>query len=171
MQQGLRAVEQGRAIRTVTARERAYLDAVPHLYVDCAHISQPDRPLIISETSTVKAIAVASGYADSPVTSATFTIKPGAISTTTTLTASSNPSNLGDQVRFTATVTAASGPPPTGLVIFKNGSVVLGSARLLDGTASLITANLALDGNAIAAIFTGSTTDAVSAATLTQEVQ
>lgn len=43
LEQGLRAVEQGRAIRIGTARERAYLDAVSHLYVDSAHISQPER--------------------------------------------------------------------------------------------------------------------------------
>lgn len=43
LEQGLRAVEQGRAIRTGTARERAYLDAVSHLYVDSADISQSDR--------------------------------------------------------------------------------------------------------------------------------
>ncbi|WP_150132906.1 SBBP repeat-containing protein [Acidisarcina polymorpha] len=128
-------------------------------------------PLLISETSTVKAIAVASGYANSPVASATYTITPGAITTTTTLISSANPSTAGNPVKFTATVIAASGPAPTGTVTFKNGGVVLGSAPLTDGTASLTASNLALDGNAIAAIYTGTATDAASAATLTQQVR
>jgi hypothetical protein len=45
LEQGLHAVEQGRALDAGTARERAYLDAVAHLYVDSAHISQPARVL------------------------------------------------------------------------------------------------------------------------------
>jgi tetratricopeptide (TPR) repeat protein len=41
--QGLKAVEAGRAKPPATARERAYLDAVAHLYVDAAHIDQASR--------------------------------------------------------------------------------------------------------------------------------
>lgn len=58
LEQGLRAVEQGRAIGTGTAREHAYLDAVSHLYVDSAHISQPAR-LLAYERSMA---AVSSAY-------------------------------------------------------------------------------------------------------------
>jgi hypothetical protein len=41
--QGLKAVEAGRAKPPASARERAYLDAVAHLYVDTARIAQPVR--------------------------------------------------------------------------------------------------------------------------------
>jgi tetratricopeptide (TPR) repeat protein len=41
--QGLKAVEAGRAKPPKTARERAYLDAVAHLYVDAARIGQAAR--------------------------------------------------------------------------------------------------------------------------------
>jgi tetratricopeptide (TPR) repeat protein len=45
VKQGLLAVEEGRAIATGTERERAYLDAVAHLYTDSTHIDQPTRLL------------------------------------------------------------------------------------------------------------------------------
>jgi hypothetical protein len=45
LEQGLRAVEQGRVIVAGTQRERAYVDAVAHLYVDSAHIAQSTRTL------------------------------------------------------------------------------------------------------------------------------
>ncbi|AXC11994.1 Cell surface protein [Acidisarcina polymorpha] len=71
---------------------------------------------------------------------------------------------------FTATVTATSGPTPTGSVTFKNGSVVLGTVPLTGGVESIRTSNLTVGGNTIAAIYTGNATDAASAATITQEV-
>lgn len=43
LEQGLNAVEHGRAIAAGTDRERAYLNAVAHLYVDSAHIPQSSR--------------------------------------------------------------------------------------------------------------------------------
>jgi tetratricopeptide (TPR) repeat protein len=45
IEQGLHAVERGRAIGGGTERERAYLDAVAHLYVDSADIDQASRVL------------------------------------------------------------------------------------------------------------------------------
>jgi tetratricopeptide (TPR) repeat protein len=45
LEQGLRAVEQGRAVAASTERERAYIDAVAHLYFDSAHIDQSIRAL------------------------------------------------------------------------------------------------------------------------------
>jgi hypothetical protein len=43
LEQGLKAVTQGRAAGTATKRERAYIDAVANLYVDAAHIDQQSR--------------------------------------------------------------------------------------------------------------------------------
>lgn len=45
LEQGLKAVTQGRAAGTGTKRERAYLDAVANLYVDAAHVDQSSRLL------------------------------------------------------------------------------------------------------------------------------
>lgn len=50
LEQGLRAFEQGRAIGAGTARERAYLDAVSHLYVDSSHINQSARVLAYEQS-------------------------------------------------------------------------------------------------------------------------
>jgi hypothetical protein len=44
-----------------------------------------------------------------------------------TLTSSQNPSNFGQAVTFTATVTGTS---PTGTVTFKDGATVLGTGTL-----------------------------------------
>lgn len=54
--QGLAAVEAGRAAAPRTARERAYLDAVAHLYVDSARIRQPAR-VAAYETAMAKVSA------------------------------------------------------------------------------------------------------------------
>lgn len=45
MEQGLRAVEQGHALAPRTERERAYLDAVAHLYTGGVHFDQTKRVL------------------------------------------------------------------------------------------------------------------------------
>ena len=46
---GLKAVEQGRAIQSGTERERAYIEAVSHLYSDPAHLSQHLRQIAYEE--------------------------------------------------------------------------------------------------------------------------
>jgi len=79
--------------------------------------------------------------------------------TTTSLTSSLNPSNTGQSVTFTATVSAV--PPgsgtPTGNVIFYNGSTRLGTASLSGGVASLTTESLGTAGtDSITATYNGS---------------
>ena len=87
-------------------------------------------------------------------------------STTTTLTASLNPSTFGQQVTFTATVTPSSGT--TGSVQFLDGGNLLGTVALSAGSASLTTAALTAGTHSITASysgnsnFTGSTSSAVS---------
>ncbi len=46
---GLKAVEQGRATQPKTERERAYIEAVSHLYSDPAHINQHTRQVAYEE--------------------------------------------------------------------------------------------------------------------------
>jgi hypothetical protein len=125
--------------------------------------------IAVSSTQTIKAIATASGYAASPVASATYTIL---IATTTTLTSSPNPSTSGQSVTFTAIVKGASGATPTGSVTFKNGSTTLGTVALSGGGAALSTTTLPVGSLSITAIYTGNTVDAGStSAILTQVVK
>ena len=64
-------------------------------------------------------------------------------STTTTLSASPNPSQFGEEVTFTAKVTSSPGAPPNGeIVIFYNGSAMLGPGVLNGGETTLVTSSL-----------------------------
>ena len=91
--------------------------------------------------------------------------------TTTALVSSLNPSNSGQAVTFTATVTSGFGTPPNGeTVTFMNGTTSLGTGALSAGSASLTTSTLPLGTNPITAVyagdsnFTGSTSNVVSQA-------
>jgi hypothetical protein len=91
--------------------------------------------------------------------------------TTTTLVSSLNPSMYGQAVTFTARVTAASGPTPTGTVTFERGRV-LGSATLINGVATFTTSALpAGSPETITAEYNGTASDAGSGAVLSQTVQ
>ena len=76
-------------------------------------------------------------------------------STTTALASSKNPSDVGQPVTFTATVTSAGGTPP-GSVTFTDGSTTLGTVALSGGVATLTTAALTLGTHSITASFSGS---------------
>ena len=78
--------------------------------------------------------------------------------TSTTVTSSLNPSNFGQTVLFTATVTPANAAPgtPTGSVTFKDGQAVLGAIQVgPNGQASLSTSALSIGSHTITADFTG----------------
>ncbi len=90
--------------------------------------------------------------------------------TTTTLVSSLNPSNAGDSVTFTATVTGAGGTP-TGTVTFLDGAVSLGTGTLAGGVASLSTNALAAGAHDITAVYGGDASYSGStSAVLVQEV-
>jgi hypothetical protein len=80
--------------------------------------------------------------------------------TTTNLASSTNPSNYGQAVTFTATVASADSGAgtPQGTVTFKEGSTTLGSAAV-DGSghATFSTSSLGFGGHDLVASFTGST--------------
>ncbi len=82
--------------------------------------------------------------------------------TTTTLASSLNPSNVGQAVTFTATVTGAGGTP-TGTVQFFDGTTLIGSISLTGGTAMLTTSSLTLGVHSITAVYNGNATFANSA--------
>jgi probable HAF family extracellular repeat protein len=80
-----------------------------------------------------------------------------------TLTSSQNPSKLGQAVTFTATVSSIAGPPPDGeQVTFKMGTIVLGSASLTKGMASVTTSTLTVGQHKIIAAYAGDTIYAAS---------
>jgi hypothetical protein len=103
----------------------------------------------------------------SPVDSAplSLVVAPGTSSgsaTTTTLTATPNPSVATNLVTIRATVNPA---PDTGTVIFTEGNTVLGTAGVdpATGDATLRISTLTVGSHAVVATFTGSTTFAGSA--------
>jgi hypothetical protein len=88
---------------------------------------------------------------------------------TTTLTSSVNPSNPGQAVTLTATVSPSRA---TGTVQFMNGSTVLGSATLANGTAALTTSQFSTGSNSLTAQYGGDSRYLSSASpTLTQTVR
>src|SRR5262249_27585445 len=59
---------------------------------------------------------------------------------TTTMVSSLNPSTVGQNVTFTATVASSTTGIPTGTVTFKDGSTTLGTGSLSSGQAAFSTA-------------------------------
>jgi probable HAF family extracellular repeat protein len=88
-----------------------------------------------------------------------YLLTPIITTTTTAATSSANPSVFGQQVSFTATVTAtqSSSVTPTGSVTFNDSSTgtVLGTVALSSGTAILNTAGLAVGSHTITASYVG----------------
>jgi len=86
----------------------------------------------------------------------------GRPATTTTVASSNNPSQLGQSVALTATLT----PGATGTVTFRDGAAVLGAVPLVGGTATFSAIALAAGTHAIAAIYGGDLTHLPSTGTL-----
>src|SRR6185295_1518452 len=87
--------------------------------------------------------------------------------TSTAVTSSVNPSEFGQSVTFTATVTSSAGIP-SGTVQFKDGGVNLGSAQTLNGSgvAQLTTSTLTSGTHAITADYNGDSNFLTSSGTL-----
>ncbi len=84
----------------------------------------------------------------------------------TAVTSSENPSNFGDSVTFTATVTTTGTIPPTGNVTFYDGTTSLGTEPLTTvagaQVATFTTSTLAPPTQAITAAYAGDTNNAAS---------
>jgi autotransporter-associated beta strand protein len=94
------------------------------------------------------------GSATRPITGTGF-LRVGAavsIASSTALASSLNPSTLGVQVTFTATIT---GRGPSGTVTLMDGLATLGTATLSGGTATLATAALTFGTHSITASYSG----------------
>jgi ankyrin repeat protein len=91
--------------------------------------------------------------------------------TATTITSFPNPSNFGNSVGFTATISPPSGTP-TGTVTFKDGSTTLGTATLNGHTAGFSTSALIAGSHSITAVYGGDDSFAGSTSSaLTQTVR
>jgi hypothetical protein len=90
--------------------------------------------------------------------------------TTTALTSSHNPSNHGQKVTFTATVTGQYGGTPAGTVTFQNGTKVLSKVTLSGGVAQYSTSKLTKGKHLISGHYEGDKDFKVSEASLTQVV-
>jgi hypothetical protein len=90
---------------------------------------------------------------------------------TAALTSNSNPATSGVNVVFTATLAGVAGTPPSGSVIFRDGSNVLGTMTLTNGTASFATSALAVGSHTITVSYAGDTNYSASSATLTETIQ
>ncbi len=94
---------------------------------------------------------------------------PAAATSTSVTSTQPTGSVHGQDVRFTATVTSAPGPPPTGLVSFDTGGHLLGTSPVTSSagstTATLDTSELGVGSEAIVATYSG---DVVSDASISQ---
>jgi len=89
--------------------------------------------------------------------------------TTTALTSTKNPSNVGDSVTFKATVTGA-GTTPTGTIVFKDGAISIATVPMVGGSASFTTSLLTAGDHLITVLYNGDTKFISSLGSLTQTV-
>jgi uncharacterized repeat protein (TIGR03803 family) len=85
-----------------------------------------------------------------------FEFNPSAAATTTALTSVPNPSTSGEAVTFTAVVTPA--PPDGETISFMEGTTVLGTGLLSDGSATYVTSTLPVGTSKITAVYGGDLT-------------
>jgi len=89
--------------------------------------------------------------------------------TTTTVTSSKNPSNQGQSVTFTATVTSTYAVP-TGTVTFTQGTTTLGTATLTGGKARLAVTTLPVGSDTVTATYNGTANFVGSSGSVVQTV-
>lgn len=75
--------------------------------------------------------------------------------TTTTVTATPNPSQFNQSVNLRATVKSTTGAIPTGNIIFKDGTTTLGTVSLTSGVGSLSISKLGVGAHSITAAYSG----------------
>jgi hypothetical protein len=106
---------------------------------------------------------------DATSTSSELVQHVNALTTTTSVASSLNPSLSDQQVTLTATISPSTA---TGTVTFYDGATSLGTGSLSSGTATLATSTLTVGSHSITAAYGGNANDAVSTSDpLTQAVQ
>lgn len=107
----------------------------------------------------------AAGFASSASTVVTLSVKNA---TTLTLSSSANPSQTGQPVTLTATVTPTSA---SGTIQFFDGATSIGTATLASGVATFSTSQLSAGNHAVSATYSGDTLNAsATSSVLTQTV-
>jgi hypothetical protein len=120
-------------------------------------------------TNAIKAVYAGGSYFAGSTSKAVSQVVSKA-TTTTALASSQNPSNFGQSVTFTATVTPEFSGTPTGTVTFNNGSTKLGTVSLSGGVASYATTKLAVGTEPITAVYNGSTSFTTSTSNALSQV-
>ncbi|MDB5303303.1 MAG: putative collagen-binding protein, partial [Phycisphaerales bacterium] len=101
-----------------------------------------------------------------------ITQAPAPSATTATLSSSLNPSQLGQMVTFTAAVSNNGSGPITGTVTFYDGTTVLGTGTVVNGSATFSTSILGVGSHQIKAVYGGDTGNVTSTSDpLTQVVK
>src|SRR5438034_757745 len=100
----------------------------------------------------------------------TQVVNPG--NTTTSLTSTPNPSNFGQTVTLSATVSpvAPATGVPTGTVTFRDGATAISTVTLVNGSPSFQTAALAVGSHPLTAAYNGSATFATSTSPVVTQV-
>ena len=86
---------------------------------------------------------------------------------TTTLTASANPSTFGTSITLTATI---GGAAPSGTVTFKDGASVLGTGTIAAGVATLATSTLTTGSHTLTAVYGGDGNNVASTSAVVAQV-
>jgi hypothetical protein len=128
--------------------------------VGAATVNNGAATLSTSQLSVGSHNLTAAYSGDAGFTASTSIVVPltvNLITTSTTLSASPNPSVTGQTVTLTATVAPVSpgAGTPSGSVIFKDGATTLGSVALANGTATLSTSSLAIGPHSLVASYGG----------------
>ena len=111
--------------------------------------------IVISASATLQADAVTTSQLNSFVSSGSYVITNATFGTTNILTSSANPSVVGSNVTFTATVTSTNGVP-AGTMTFNDGATVLGTAMLNgSGVGTFTTSTLSVGSHSITAAYGG----------------
>jgi len=125
-----------------------------HYQIDGGALATYAAPFTVTALGahTVKFYSVDYAGNTEATKSVTFTIWA---TTTTTLTASPDPSVNGKAVTLTAKVASSPSGTATGTVTFKNGSTTLGTATLTGGVAKLTTTTLPVGSDSLTASYGG----------------
>jgi len=108
---------------------------------------------ITSKATNAESVTISATAASKTGTSGAITVNKAG--TTTGLGSSLNPSQAGQSVTFTATLTATGGGTITGTVTFKDGATIIGTGTLSGNVATFTTSSLSVTTHSITAVYGG----------------
>jgi hypothetical protein len=137
--------------------------------IDGVFIDGNNAPLPEGSTIALGAYEFQLSYVGGDGNDVVLTSLSGLQSTQTSLLSTPNPSLLGEEVSFTATVAAQSGSP-AGDVLFRDGSNLLATVALIDGQAHFTSVDLPAGPRAITAEYAGTPDFGASASSVLTQV-